>query len=89
MFDAPTLSQLSSVILDRLFEVRAAPLADDFAIERSKLDSLEEFTLLHRLRGKLDEQSTVQDIAAECLDHLVAGIDTTGDVLCFLMWELS
>ncbi|KAM0562633.1 hypothetical protein ACHAPJ_002323 [Fusarium lateritium] len=28
-------------------------------------------------------------MAAECLDHMAAGIDTTGDVLCFLMWELS
>ena len=29
------------------------------------------------------------DVAAECLDHMAAGIDTTGDALCFLMWELS
>lgn len=29
------------------------------------------------------------DMAAECLDHMAAGIDTTGDGLCFLMWELS
>jgi cytochrome P450 len=29
------------------------------------------------------------DIAAECLDHMAAGIDTTGDGLCFLLWELS
>lgn len=28
-------------------------------------------------------------VAAECLDHMAAGIDTTGDALCFLMWELS
>lgn len=30
-----------------------------------------------------------KDMAAECLDHMAAGIDTTGDALCFLMWELS
>lgn len=29
------------------------------------------------------------DMVAECLDHIGAGIDTTGDALCFLMWELS
>ena len=29
------------------------------------------------------------DAAAESLDHMAAGIDTTGDALCFLMWELS
>lgn len=28
-------------------------------------------------------------MAAECMDHLAAGIDTTGDALCFLMYELS
>ena len=29
------------------------------------------------------------DAAAESLDHMAAGIDTTGDALCFLMYELS
>ena len=28
-------------------------------------------------------------VAAECKDHMAAGIDTTGDGLCFLLWELS
>ncbi|CRK06260.1 hypothetical protein BN1723_001704 [Verticillium longisporum] len=28
-------------------------------------------------------------MAGECLDHMAAGIDTTGDGLCFLMWQLS
>ncbi|RDX48819.1 cytochrome P450 [Lentinus brumalis] len=30
-----------------------------------------------------------KDTASECMDHLVAGIDTTGDGLCFLMHHLS
>lgn len=29
------------------------------------------------------------DIASECSDHLLAGIDTTGDTLMFLIWSLS
>ncbi|ERS98798.1 benzoate 4-monooxygenase cytochrome P450 [Sporothrix schenckii 1099-18] len=29
------------------------------------------------------------DIAAECADHLLAGIDTTSDTLMFLVWLLS
>lgn len=29
------------------------------------------------------------DIAAECADHLLAGIDTTGDTLMFAIWSLS
>ncbi|KFY33217.1 hypothetical protein V494_07827 [Pseudogymnoascus sp. VKM F-4513 (FW-928)] len=28
-------------------------------------------------------------VAAECMNHLAAGIDTTGDALCFLMHQLS
>ncbi|UPX12671.1 uncharacterized protein EKO05_0003212 [Ascochyta rabiei] len=35
--------------------------------------------------GKLDDV----DIAAECADHLLAGIDTTSDTLMFLIWSLS
>lgn len=86
---APTLYKVSSIVLDRIFEPRATPLADDFVVQRSKSNDPEEFTLLHRLQGKLGDHLTVDDVAAECLDHMVAGIDTTGDVLCFLMWELS
>lgn len=29
------------------------------------------------------------DIASECADHLLAGIDTTSDTLMFLIWSLS
>lgn len=29
------------------------------------------------------------DVAAECADHLLAGIDTTSDTLMFLIWSLS
>jgi cytochrome P450 len=36
-------------------------------------------------RGKL----TDLDIASECADHLLAGIDTTSDSLMFLIWALS
>lgn len=46
------------------------------------------FTLMDRLMEKSEMLNPV-DMAAECLDHMAAGIDTTGDVLCFLMWELS
>lgn len=28
-------------------------------------------------------------VAAECMDHLVAGVDTTGDAMCVLMWKMS
>lgn len=28
-------------------------------------------------------------IAAECMDHLVAAVDTAGDAMCILMWRIS
>jgi cytochrome P450 len=65
---------------------RETPLADDFVLGSSAATDPAPFTLLDRLNSqKLDHL----DIAAECLDHMAAGIDTTGDGLCFLMWELS
>lgn len=68
---------------------RATPLADNFVDQRSQSIYPDEFTLLNRLREKLDDHVDQTDITAECYDHMVAGIDTTGDSLCFLMWELS
>lgn len=38
-----------------------------------------------RKKGGLDDL----DVAAECSDHLLAGIDTTADTLMFLLWALS
>src|SRR6201999_708823 len=32
---------------------------------------------------------TDMEIASECADHLLAGIDTTADSLLFLVWVLS
>jgi cytochrome P450 len=67
---------------------RETPLADRFVLDTSaKLESAQ-FTLLNRLHEKSSALESL-DIAAECLDHMAAGIDTTGDALCFLMWELS
>lgn len=67
---------------------RETPLADDYVLNTTKRQDSESFTLLSRLREKSTELDSVA-AAAECLDHMAAGIDTTGDGLCFLMWELS
>jgi cytochrome P450 len=67
---------------------RETPLADEFVMNASKQGSPAAFTVLSGLREKSSELEAV-DMAAECLDHIAAGIDTTGDGLCFLMWELS
>lgn len=64
------------------------PLADNYVLETSKRADAASFTLMSRLEEKTAVLDHL-DMAAECLDHMVAGIDTTGDTLCFLMWELS
>lgn len=46
------------------------------------------FSLISRLQSKSADLPELA-IPAECMDHLAAGIDTTGDGLCFLIHELS
>lgn len=46
-------------------------------------------TLASRLLEFPDDELSMAEKVAECLDHIGAGIDTTGDTLCFLMHELS
>ena len=67
---------------------RAVPLADNYVLQTTKRTDVASFTLMSRLEEKSGDLDNI-DMAAECLDHMVAGIDTTGDTLCFLMWELS
>lgn len=45
-------------------------------------------TVLHKLQMHKDKMDT-RTIASELLDHAIAGIDTTGDGLCFLLYQLS
>lgn len=49
---------------------------------------IKNYTLLEKLKRKESNLESMQ-AAAECKDHMAAGIDTTGDGLCFLLWELS
>ncbi|ODA81557.1 hypothetical protein RJ55_00057 [Drechmeria coniospora] len=84
----PTLHKLLARVLAVFVKPREVPLADNYVLETSRRTDASNFTLRCRMEGKADELDSV-DMAAECLDHMVAGIDTTGDTLCFLMWELS
>lgn len=87
-FYSPMLHKLISGILYFMWKPRETPLADNYVLETSKRTDPETFTLMSRLREKIGDLDST-DAAAECLDHMAAGIDTTGDALCFLMWELS
>jgi cytochrome P450 len=67
---------------------RYAQLANQYVLETSKKVSSAPFTLIARLQSKGADLPELA-MPAECMDHLAAGIDTTGDGLCFLMHELS
>ncbi|CAG9981333.1 unnamed protein product [Clonostachys byssicola] len=46
-----------------------------------------DFTLVSRLKSLEDFPESLT--RAECMDHMGAGVETTGDCLCFLLRELS
>ncbi|KAK8048381.1 Cytochrome P450 [Apiospora phragmitis] len=84
----PGLHAIVKNILALFSKPRETPLADNLVLTAtSKSDPLE-FTLLSRMQDKNYDLEQL-DMAAECTDHMAAGIDTTGDALCFLMWEIS
>ncbi|KAE8370773.1 cytochrome P450 [Aspergillus caelatus] len=67
---------------------RPAPTADAYVLQMAGQQHPDEHSLVARLTRKGSTLNHMQ-VAAECKDHMAAGIDTTGDALCFLMWELS
>ncbi|KAK0736943.1 cytochrome P450 [Apiosordaria backusii] len=92
---SPLLHKLLNSFLSHILHLkpRETPLADNFVLNTALQTATFPFTLLHRLHHDLPPSASASldqtDKAAECLDHMAAGIDTTGDALCFLIWELS
>ncbi|KAI1777520.1 cytochrome P450 3A13 [Hypoxylon cercidicola] len=84
----PSLYSIMGGILSLFAKPRETPLADDLVMSATAKTSPAQFTLLSRMQDKNYNMEQL-DMAAECLDHMAAGIDTTGDALCFLMWEIS
>lgn len=56
---------------------RETPLADNLVLTASAKPDPAAFTLLSRMQDKHHAMEHL-DMAAECLDHMAAGIDTTG-----------
>ena len=67
---------------------RPAPHTNSYVLSACNKPNASPFTLLSKLQSKASELPALA-IPAECMDHLAAGIDTTGDALCFLMHALS
>ncbi|KAJ5121867.1 hypothetical protein N7526_008804, partial [Penicillium atrosanguineum] len=80
----PTLAPYFPSIL----HPRASPQTNQYVQEMVSQPNVEDHTLVEKLNRKESNLELIQ-AAAECKDHMAAGIDTTGDGLCFLMWELS
>jgi cytochrome P450 len=75
-------------VFDKIIKPRPAPITNQYVWDCSKKSDPAEESLLYKLQNSKDNFKQIQ-IAAECMDHLAAGIDTTGDALCLLMYQLS
>ncbi|KAI1213085.1 cytochrome P450 3A13 [Annulohypoxylon truncatum] len=84
----PSLHKIIGNVLSLFAKPRETPLADDLVMSATAKTGPAQFTLLSRMQDKNYNMEHI-DMAAESLDHMAAGIDTTGDALCFLMWEIS
>ncbi|CZT40831.1 related to benzoate 4-monooxygenase cytochrome P450 [Rhynchosporium secalis] len=80
----PNLSNL----VDKLLQPRPSPIANNHVLRSNEKNDLGEQTLLYKLQHSKDKFEKIE-MAAECMDHLAAGIDTTGDGLTFLLYQLS
>ncbi|KAI0738891.1 cytochrome P450 [Daedaleopsis nitida] len=75
---------------------RSRSLVEPYVLDNVRSWPVASHTVLSKLRtalsGTADPSPPAPDstlAASECMDHLVAGIDTTGDGLCFLLHHLS
>ncbi|KAH8194431.1 hypothetical protein TruAng_011399 [Truncatella angustata] len=76
----PALYSLIGGILRVFAKPRETPGADHLVLSASSKTDPEPFTLVSRMQEKAHGMDHL-DMAAECLDHMAAGIDTTGVVL--------
>jgi cytochrome P450 len=72
----------------KLTSARTSPLANEYVISVCKKRDPSKSSLLYKLQNTKDQFNETA-VAAECMDHMAAGIDTTGDALCFIMYQLS
>ncbi|KAI9646910.1 hypothetical protein NHQ30_004910 [Ciborinia camelliae] len=77
-----------STLFPSLLPQRSTPLTNKYIQQSCFLPAPDPHTLLHALQTASPPISETE-IAAEILDHLTAGIDTTGAALTFLLYTLS
>lgn len=87
LYYAPLVHRLA-MWFTRFTEARTSPLANEYVLSVCKKTDPAQSSLLYKLQTSKD-QFTKLAVAAESMDHMAAGIDTTGDALCFIMYQLS
>ena len=78
----PWLTELS------FFQRKPATLSEAYVLDQAASPQANKTSVVHRLQSHASTLTTI-DMAAECMDHLVAGNDTISTSLCYLMHELS
>ncbi|KAL1937820.1 hypothetical protein VTO73DRAFT_12839 [Trametes versicolor] len=84
----PHLARLLSKV-SSIRKRRTDGLASRYVLDTARDAAVAPHTVLHKLRTRQVDDGDFKAAASECMDHLAAGIDTTGDGLCFLMHQLS
>ncbi|KAH9850147.1 cytochrome P450 [Lenzites betulinus] len=84
----PRFARLLSAVTN-IRKKRTDGLASRYVLDTARDAAVAPHTVLHKLRAAQAPDADVKVAASECMDHLAAGIDTTGDGLCFLMHQLS
>ncbi|OBT44198.1 hypothetical protein VE00_04816 [Pseudogymnoascus sp. WSF 3629] len=74
--------------LDNTFQQKLESKIGQYVIMACEQTDSGDHSLAYKLKNGKAEFRQIQ-VAAECMNHLAAGIDTTGDALCFLMHQLS
>ncbi|KAK2754602.1 benzoate 4-monooxygenase cytochrome [Colletotrichum kahawae] len=80
-----TYTGIRKFALEAYEQFREAAMAADNCDSKNGTSSKREF---HSFQGRLGTMDDL-DIASECADHFLAGIDTTSDTLMYLVWALS
>ena len=72
----------------KIANIKPAPLSQAYVFKACAQLDCAESSLLYKLQNSKASLNPT-DIAAECMDDMAAGIDTVGDALCFLMYQIS
>ncbi|RDL36124.1 Uncharacterized protein BP5553_06736 [Venustampulla echinocandica] len=74
--------------LEKTFQQKFESHIGQYVLRACEQTDSGDHSLAYKLKNSNAKFGQIQ-VAAECMNHLAAGIDTTGDALCFLIYQLS